>query len=136
MNGRWIAGALTASVAAGPIVGIPLVIGAGLTEHEFGWQQWAATPLILLIAAPYGFVVTVVPSMLGAKLLSHIGMRHLWARSWWPWMIGGAAIALAIYCGITLLPLSNDAIVARGAAYVATGSVCGLIARWRAIWID
>lgn len=130
---RYLKGVMIASLSAGPIVVLPLAVAAvGAGPADLGDVIGGMIGLLLL-SLPIGFVVSLLPNLLGASLLAWVGRRNIAARLPILWLLAGAGLggALGVLLDGTATPAGDSApmVALIGAA---SAGVC----RWFTTWQD
>jgi hypothetical protein len=124
--GRFLAGIMLASVAAGPLVLLPIA----LAEVARGFDRTEVVGLLfgMVFAVMVGSTVAVLPNVAGAVTLAVLGNRRRWARHPLIW----AAAGLVLGCGFgTLLAGKLDPVAV---VFGIDGCLCALICRWGTRW--
>ena len=132
---RLLAGIVVAALAAGPVFFIAGTLLSGSVASRgaevFSWAEAQPLPFILLLSVRYVFLSAILPATLGAAGMAVLGAMFRSARSWFAWMLAGAALA-GLICLLFSDLLSTYRLL--GVALVPTGIVCGLICRAFARW--
>jgi hypothetical protein len=128
----FLPGALVASGLIGVIVAAGALAFVGLNEPDRGMTALAATPLVLLFAVPVGFVVSIVPNLLGTALLATLGRDNIALRLPPIWALVGAGSGGTIAALLGSGPASAEPV----ALVAGIGAVSALLCRWKTAWID
>lgn len=120
-------GAAVSSLAAGPIFLTVMTLG-----HADGLEDAARILLIILLfsmfAVPFSFMLAIVPNLLGAWTLTHLGRGNDAMRLPVVWAIVGALVA-----GL-FIARSDPSEAGMIAAFATTGGACALICRCFTRW--
>jgi hypothetical protein len=134
-----IAGRIYASLAAGPIFLLSYVFTRMATNpvplSDTGPPPVGIVIMLLLVAAPAGFLVSVLPISLSALLMTRMGRYEPEIRAPFLWAATGGALGIAISVAISM-GLNHadrpDLILATAASVpgVACALICRIFARW------
>jgi len=126
-----IIGPLVASMVAGPLTALPILLRAALATFPHFDLLVRRTGLILLLSTPIGFVVSLVPNIAGTWLMVALGRRRSAARGRLAW--AGAGFVGGWMTGST----SSGAPLGMASLWMgAVGVLCALICRAFVGWPD
>lgn len=134
-----LASIVLASLAAGPVFLLGLAASA--------WAATAASPVpipadlgfgtfgVVVVTIPaivVGFVLAIVPNILGATVMTRLGRRNVAMRLPIAWALAGGLATGLPFELLSIAPAGDDRIGVF--AFVFTGTCCALICRRRAEW--
>ncbi|UVO53225.1 hypothetical protein [Sphingomonas sp. SUN039] len=123
-----------ASLAAGPAFLASYALAAWATEmpatYKFGASADVAGGVIMMVFAStlFGFVLSVVPNLIGTWFMHGIGIGNFALRFPVAWALAGAGSAGLPFAFIP------DASGMFGAAFAMTGASCALVAHRLTTW--
>ena len=134
---EFATGVLYASLAAGPIFNTVVLLPPAIEEHDvFALVVAPIAALgLFILSVPIGFLLALIPNMIGGALLAWAGAYLPAARSWGVYAISGGLLGclLAAFAEGIVADSSVDAsILLLG----ATGTACALICRHKTRWHD
>lgn len=137
-RGSYTAGAMWASVAAGPAFCASMALtawaSADPTTYGIGIDSNGAGGvfLIVLAATVFGFFIAVVPNIIGSWFMHGLGIGNIAARLPVAWALVGAGAA-----GLPFTMIENPlGPLPAGAVFAFTGATCALIAHRFSTWLD
>ena len=125
----FLPGAVLASLAIGPLVALGGVLVTVFSNSGGAGGLWAA-PVVIVLAAPVGFVVSFLPNLLGAAALGWLGRGNIAGRLPVLWVLAGAGIG-----GAPVVALNPDVPAPEAVAVLAgIGALSALLCRWKTRW--
>jgi hypothetical protein len=136
-RGTYAAGAMFASLAAGPLFLASLALAAWATSAPSTYEMNVRLDgLIGLVAASFGvaafgFMLSAVPNLVGAWFMHGLGIGNFAARLPIPWALAGAGAA-----GLPFIFLADPSspTMTVSMAFALTGASCALVANRFATW--
>lgn len=117
---------ILASLCAGPIFMLLLILWTAVIASP-QWQGGPSALFITPLAVPFGFVVALVPNLLGTAAMHAMGKANDAARLPVFWALAGAILAGGILLAFDAPPKLAGLFAATGAA---SALVCRIGARW------
>ena len=132
MSTDYLSGALVASLAAGPVFTAPIFVWLGAAQYGLVGVGGGllATAAVSIMSVPFGFLIALLPNLIGSAMLSWAGERRLWVRSWLFYAITGAVIGsllAVIYVGEINVGMLHLGL---------TGTACAALCRRGTRWHD
>lgn len=123
-----VTGPLLASFLAGPVFVSPLLLAE---LNRAGGAELLGIVFILFMATLIGFVLALVPNILGAALMVGLGRRWRMARHRAAWAAVGFTLGWLL-----AFAFSREILFAANAWLAATGLACASIVRHFTAWPD
>lgn len=129
---RFARGVLLATLAAGPLFVLPLVVV--LPSAPNGAAQAAPALLLMLpFSIVFGALISAIPNLLGATVLGALGAGNIGARLPVFWALAGAGAGALIEWAFTATQPDGGGPTL---LLAGTGAGCALICRWGTRWAD
>jgi hypothetical protein len=127
VRARFTAGAIIASMLAGPLFVLPITVLSLVENGTDGGFGLVMLPLAMMVTVPFGFVISLIPNVMGAAVMASIGERNFAARHSIAWAASGLLFGAII--GALCWPGGNGLLVLG-----SVGLLCALVSRRFVVW--